>query len=158
MKFSVSAAIFALAATVAAAPQPAGHDGPRFPVPGDMTVKQAQTKCGDDTKLSCCNKASYSGDSSTDNSGLLSGVLGNLIGASGSGSQGLGLFQQCSDLNVIGDLLNQKCKQNVACCQNSSSPAVSILSASQTKHFANRQQEGNLVGVGLPCVALGSLL
>lgn len=41
----------------------------------------------------------------------------------------------------IQDLVNQRCKQNVACCANSPSEA-----------------NGDLVGAALPCVALGSIL
>lgn len=89
MKFSITAAIFAFAASVAAAP-----GGPHFPVPDDMTVKQAQTKCGDQAKLSCCNKANY-GDTTNVNPGVLSGLLQNL-----GGNGGLGLFDGCSELNL----------------------------------------------------------
>jgi hypothetical protein len=39
------------------------------------------------------------------------------------------------------DILDQRCKQNVACCANSPSTA-----------------SNDLVGAGLPCVALGSIL
>ncbi|GLA22636.1 hypothetical protein AnigIFM63326_005110 [Aspergillus niger] len=106
MKFSITAAVLAFAATVVAMPggSPStgngagngnGNDGNsqvRFPVPGDMTVKQAEDKCGDQAQLSCCNKATYAGDSTNVDSGLLAGTLSNLIGT-GSGSEGLGLFQ-----------------------------------------------------------------
>jgi hypothetical protein len=148
MQFTISA-VLALAATVAAlppvGPSSAGGEGNangvankgntnvRFPVPDDMTVKQAQAKCGDQAQLSCCNKATYAGDTTDVNSGMLGGTLSNLIG-SGSGADGLGLFDQCSKLDLqipiiiaipIQDLINQKCKQNIACCQNSPSSAVS---------------------------------
>lgn len=136
MKFS--AVVLALATSVVALPNlgPRG-EGPeagkedgkpdvKFPVPDDMTVKQAQTKCGDQAQLSCCNKATYAGDSNIISSGLLSGALSNLIG-SGTGAEGLGLFDDCSNLPIIGDVVNQQCKQNIACCQNSPSSAVSAL-------------------------------
>ena len=116
MKFSITAAVLAFAATVVAMPggspsSSADNNGPgnangagnkgnsdvRFPVPGDMTVKQAEDKCGDQAQLSCCNKATYAGDSTNVDSGLLAGTLSNLIGT-GSGSEGLGLFQECSKL------------------------------------------------------------
>ncbi|CBF77990.1 RODL_EMENI RODLET PROTEIN PRECURSOR [Aspergillus nidulans FGSC A4] len=157
MKFSIAAAVVAFAASVAALP-PAhdsqfagngvgnkGNSNVKFPVPENVTVKQASDKCGDQAQLSCCNKATYAGDTTTVDEGLLSGALSGLIGA-GSGAEGLGLFDQCSKLDVavligIQDLVNQKCKQNIACCQNSPSSA-----------------DGNLIGVGLPCVALGSIL
>ncbi|KAJ5482612.1 fungal hydrophobin [Penicillium sp. IBT 31633x] len=163
MQFTLSAIVLGLAATVSALPSggpSAGGEGAGngvankgntkvdFPVPDHMTVKQAQAKCGDQAQLSCCNKAVYAGDTTDINSGILGGTLSNLIG-SGSGASGLGLFDQCSKLDlqipIIGvpvqDLINQKCKQNIACCQNSPSSANS-----------------DLVGVGLPCVALGSII
>jgi hypothetical protein len=148
MQFTLSAVVLGLAATVAALPPSPyaggagnangiankGNTNVRFPVPADMTVKQAQAKCGDQAQLSCCNKATYAGDTTDVNSGMLGGTLSNLIG-SGSGADGLGLFDQCSKLDLqipiliavpIQDLINQKCKQNIACCQNSPSGAVSI--------------------------------
>ncbi|KAL4753771.1 fungal hydrophobin-domain-containing protein [Aspergillus terricola var. indicus] len=156
MKFSIAAAAVAFAASVAALP-PApgaqlagngvgnkGNSNVKFPVPENVTVKQASDKCGDQAQLSCCNKATYAGDTTEVQDGLLAGALSNLIGA-GSGADGLGLFDQCSklDLSIIAiqDLVNQQCKQNIACCQNSPSSA-----------------DGDLIGVGLPCIALGSIL
>jgi hypothetical protein len=146
MQFTLSAVVLGLAATVAALPPPSagglgnangvankGNTNVKFPVPDNMTVKQAQAKCGDQAQLSCCNKAVYAGDTTDINSGMLGGTLSNLIG-SGSGASGLGLFDQCSKLDLqipiliavpIQDLINQKCKQNIACCQNSPSSAVS---------------------------------
>ncbi|KAH8423578.1 hydrophobin family protein [Aspergillus melleus] len=159
MKFSISAAVVALATTVAALPPAVangagngvgnkGNSQVRFPVPGDVTVKQASEKCGDQAELSCCNKATYAGDTTNVDEGILAGALSNLIGA-GSGSEGLGLFDQCSKLplqiNIIdialNDLVNQQCKQNIACCQNSPSDA-----------------SDDLIGLGLPCIALGSII
>jgi hypothetical protein len=147
MQFSLSAIVLGLAATAYALPPGGpnaggagngngvgnkGNTDVRFAVPDNMTVKQAQAKCGDQAQLSCCNKATYAGDTTDINSGMLGGALSNLIG-SGSGANGLGLFDQCSKLDlqipIIGiplqDLVNQKCKQNIACCQNSPSSAVS---------------------------------
>ncbi|OJJ41748.1 hypothetical protein ASPWEDRAFT_35354 [Aspergillus wentii DTO 134E9] len=161
MQFSLTAAVLALATTVAALPPAdvggkgigngAGNKGNadvKFPVPDDITVKQAQAKCGDQAELSCCNKATYAGDTTTIDDGLLAGALSNLIGA-GSGAEGLGLFDQCSKLPLqipilaigLNDLINQQCKQNIACCQNSPSSA-----------------DGDLIGLGLPCIALGSII
>lgn len=112
MKFSIASGIALLAATAAALPQPKdiaddiqngngignkGNSQVRFPVPDDLTVEQASAKCGDKAQLSCCNKATYTGDSTKVNDGLLSGALSELLGA-GSGSEGLGLFNQCSKL------------------------------------------------------------
>jgi hypothetical protein len=110
MQFTL-ASVLGLAATVAALPPSAGGFGNgnglankgntdvKFPVPDSMTVKQAQAKCGDQAQLSCCNKATYAGDTTDVNSGMLAGVLGNLVGA-GSGADGLGLFDQCSKLDL----------------------------------------------------------
>ena len=159
MQFTISA-VLALAGLAAALP-PAGPNAGgvgnangvnnkgntdvRFPVPDSMTVKQAQAKCGDQAQLSCCNKATYAGDTTDVNSGMLGGTLSNLIG-SGSGASGLGLFDQCSKLDLqipiligipIQDLVNQKCKQNIACCQNSPSSAVSIPSSISHKLNTN---------------------
>ncbi|KAJ5241402.1 uncharacterized protein N7469_002993 [Penicillium citrinum] len=155
MQFSLSVIAVAFASMAAALPaesgmqsQEGGHHV-RFPVPGGMTVKEAQSKCGDQAQLSCCNKATYAGDTTDVNSGLGGGLLSNLIGT-GSGAEGAGIFDQCSKLDVqipiliavpIQDLINQRCKQNVACCAHSPSTA-----------------SNDLVGAGLPCVALGSIL
>ncbi|CEJ54629.1 Rodlet protein [Penicillium brasilianum] len=127
-----------------------GNTQIRFPVPDDLTIKQAQAKCGDQAQLSCCNHATYAGDTTDVSKGLLAGTLGHLIG-SGSGSEGLGLFDQCSQLDVqvpillgligVQDLVKKNCQQNIACCQNSPSGAGD-----------------DLVGAGLPCIALGALL
>ncbi|OQE14895.1 hypothetical protein PENSTE_c032G02028 [Penicillium steckii] len=155
MQFSLSVIAVAFASLAAALPAESGmqkQEGGshvRFPVPGGMTVKEAQSKCGDQAQLSCCNKATYAGDTTDVNSGLGGGLLSNLIGT-GSGAEGAGIFDQCSKLDVqipiliavpVQDLINQRCKQNVACCASSPSTA-----------------SDDLVGAGLPCVALGSIL
>ncbi|KAJ5177160.1 Hydrophobin [Penicillium canariense] len=132
-----------------------------------MTVKQAQAKCGNHAQLSCCNDVTWAGDSTDLNSGPFSGTLSNLVGT-GSGAKGLGVFEKCSKLDVqvpillnvpVQDLVNHKCKQNIACCQNSGSSAVSfyILIPSFDPHLTS-SQKGDFVGVGLPCVALGSVI
>ncbi|KAJ5197232.1 hypothetical protein N7449_007711 [Penicillium cf. viridicatum] len=156
MQFTLSTVVLAFAGLAAAMPAENVGNGlqhqngaPRFPVPDSLTVEQAQAKCGDQAQLSCCNKATYAGDTTDINSGILAGTLSNLIG-SGSGASGLGVFDQCSELGAqvpiliavgIQNVLNQKCKQNIACCSNSPSTASK-----------------DLVGAGLPCVALGSIL
>jgi hypothetical protein len=76
-----------------------GNTDVRFSVPDDMTVHQAQAKCGDQAQLSCCNKATYAKDTTDAEKDLLAGALSNLI-AGGSGSEGLGLFEQCSQLDL----------------------------------------------------------
>ncbi|KAJ5901484.1 conidial hydrophobin Hyp1/RodA [Penicillium taxi] len=121
-----------------------------FPVPQGTTLDQAQAKCGTDAKVSCCNKTTFTRDITNDNDGILAGVLQSALGG-GPGGDGLGLFGQCNDLSlsvpvldVLGQLTqldSQKCKQTVACCQNTQSTA-----------------NGDLVGVAIPCIALGSLL
>ncbi|KAJ5134682.1 hypothetical protein N7448_000300 [Penicillium atrosanguineum] len=151
MQFSLTAITLALASVAVAMPTLESQNSAdvRFKVPKGMTVKEAQSKCGDQAQLSCCNKAVYAGDTTDVNSGIGAGLLSNLIGT-GSGADGAGIFDQCSKLDVqipiliavpIQDLLDQRCKQNVACCASSPSTASS-----------------DLVGAGLPCVALGSIL
>ncbi|KAJ5832768.1 hypothetical protein N7474_001079 [Penicillium riverlandense] len=144
--------------TVAAMPPAFGHsngmgnmgntDG-LFPVPDDMTIDQAQAKCGNEAQLSCCNKARYAKDTTDAEKGILAGALSNLI-SGGSASEGVGLFQECSQLDLqipiligipLQDLVKKKCQQNIACCQNSPSSA---------------DHDG--VGAGLPCITLGALL
>ncbi|KAL4740041.1 rodlet protein [Aspergillus similis] len=144
MKFSIAAAVVAFAASVAALPpapdaQLAGNGV------GNKGNSNASDKCGDRAQLSCCNKAKYAGDTTEVENGILAGALSDIAGA-GSGAEGLGLFDQCSKLDVtvligVQDLVNQQCKQNIACCQNSPSSA-----------------DNSVVGVGVPCVALGSIL
>jgi hypothetical protein len=68
-------------------------------VPDGMTVEQGSSKCGDQAQLSCCNEADYAGDTTKVADGLAAGLLSNLIGG-GSSADGLGLFSQCSKLNV----------------------------------------------------------
>ncbi|KAJ5689052.1 hypothetical protein N7462_003444 [Penicillium macrosclerotiorum] len=157
MQFSLSAVVLAFSTLAAALPtesagnvlQTQQHDNIRWKVPGGMTVKEAQAKCGNQAQLSCCNKAVYAGDTTDVNSGLGGGLLSNLIG-SGSGADGAGIFDQCSKLDAqvpiaiavsVQDLLDQRCKQNIACCAGSPSGA-----------------SHDLIGAGLPCVALGSIL
>jgi hypothetical protein len=78
-----------------------GNGQIRFPVPDSMTIKEAQAKCGDQAQLSCCNHATYAGDTTDVNSGILAGTLSHIAGT-GSGASGLGLFDQCSQLDVQG--------------------------------------------------------
>ncbi|KAI1822742.1 hypothetical protein F4861DRAFT_374077 [Xylaria intraflava] len=137
MRFTVAAVLtFAIGALAMPSPSPPVSNG----IPGDVTVGQAGDSCGRDLELSCCNEVHQSGDQNFDADGILAGALQGVL-ADGN----LGLFSGCSKLTVtaligIDDLLNSQCKQNVACCQHSGT-----------------QQEG-LVNVGLPCVALSSLL
>lgn len=111
MRFTLTTLVLSLSTLAIAAPHenalarsPNGlrgqdTDAIRWHVPHSMTVEQAQSKCGDQAQLSCCNKATYAGDTSDVNAGLLS----NLIGA-GSGAEGVGLFDQCSKLDVQGNM------------------------------------------------------
>ena len=93
MKFFAIAATFA--ATAMALPSAnGGHKDPK-----QLTFEQAQNTCGK-SQLSCCNKEIKSGDNTQKNSGILAGLLNNVLG--GGGGQGIGLFDQCSDLSVTG--------------------------------------------------------
>jgi hypothetical protein len=91
-----------------------------------MTVQDASKICGADTQVKCCNKASFS---STD-VGDAQGLLGDTLGASQL-LNGVGLFDQCSSLdlglliNPLQNLLNSKCKSQVACCQEGENNNVS---------------------------------
>lgn len=189
MKFTIATAIAAFAASVVAAPPGqasgngvgnAGNSNVRFPVSQDTTVEQASTKCGDQAQLSCCNEATYAGDTTTEQQGVLAGALSGLIGE-GSGAEGLGLFKGCSKLDVAGEYLSMLpiTSNSTNVSQLSSvSRTSSTRTASRTSlaartllprpyvsyasfHFLPRltsQQSGDLIGVGLPCLALGSLL
>ncbi|KAJ5619949.1 hypothetical protein N7510_003933, partial [Penicillium lagena] len=124
-----------------------GNTDVDWSVPDGMTVHEAQAKCGNQAQLSCCNKARYAGDTTDAEKGILAGALSNLI-SGGSGADGLGLFDQCSRLDLqigllipVQDLVKKKCQQNIACCQGSGADA-----------------DHDLVGAGLPCVALGALI
>ncbi|OOQ82796.1 Rodlet protein [Penicillium brasilianum] len=150
MKFFATALLFA--ATAMALPgAPSGGNGAEYPLSRDVTFQEANAKCGNDAVVSCCNKKSTTGDVTTLNQGVLANVLGSALGG-GPGGDGLGLFNGCNDLNLnvpvlnlvpvnAQDLVNKKCQQSIACCQNTRSEA-----------------NGDLVGVALPCVALGSLI
>ncbi|KAI1647308.1 hypothetical protein F4815DRAFT_435501 [Daldinia loculata] len=140
MQFTIVAAL-TMALGALGAPQLGGPPNTRIPpVPGDVTVGQAGDTCGSDLDLSCCDKVDQSGDAINTAEGLLAGLLeGGLEDAT------VGLFDGCSKLNVaavvgLDDLLNSQCKQTPACCQHS-----------------GMEQEG-LLNVGLPCLALGSVL
>jgi hypothetical protein len=115
MRFTVKAIIWFAAAVAAMPSSPSGpseinaagngignkgNANVRFPVPDDITVKQATDKCGDQAQLSCCNKATWAGDTTDIDEGVLAGTLKNLLGAVGPGSEGIGLFEQCSHLDI----------------------------------------------------------
>ncbi|EAW10409.1 hydrophobin family protein [Aspergillus clavatus NRRL 1] len=145
MKFALSIAGLVLAVSVAARP----GSSPQFPIlPSGMTVQQAAEKCGDQAQLSCCNQASMGGDSTNIDQGIAAGLLKDVLGG-GSVNQGVNLFHQCAKLDLqipiigvpIQDALNQRCKQNVACCQ---APK------------ADASNDG--VALSLPCIALGSVI
>lgn len=151
MKFTTSIAAILLAVSAAAmevSSRGVTNWGGDYPtLPGDMTVSEAAAKCGDQAQLSCCNHAVRSGDV-TDMGGILKNALGG-----GSGNNIVEIFDQCSKLDVQGklslsvvvyvggtvliqtvailaipvqDALNQRCKQNVACCQSNPGDAVSL--------------------------------
>ncbi|QKX61189.1 uncharacterized protein TRUGW13939_08336 [Talaromyces rugulosus] len=145
--------ILALAASAVAlpnvGPSPKGGEASKGQQPfwptSDVSVEEAKAACGNDNQISCCNDATITGDQVEVETGPLSGALKNLLGGK-NGAKGLGLFDKCSKLNLdvligLNDLISNQCKQNIACCQGNSADS-----------------SGDLVGVNLPCVALGSLL
>ncbi|KAI1365899.1 hypothetical protein F5Y08DRAFT_302923 [Xylaria arbuscula] len=139
MRFTIATTVFALAIGAIAAPNgyPGGGNGGN----GDVTVGQNGDSCGRDLEINCCNKVKQTGDTTKAAEGALSGL--DLSGLAGE----LGLFDNCSKLGIsaligIQDLLNGGvCKQQLACCQGNSASA-----------------DNALVGVALPCVAIGGLL
>ncbi len=105
MKFFASAILFA--ATAMALPHDVGTSEVKFPMRNEYTLAQAQAKCGNDAKVSCCNKSTYTHDFSTVNQGPLAGVLQTALGG-GPGGDGLGLFDQCSDLGLNSNLSRKR--------------------------------------------------
>ncbi|WEW56061.1 hypothetical protein PRK78_001496 [Emydomyces testavorans] len=138
MKFFFSASFFALATAVAAAP---GY-GPSAGTPPSLTNEQAIAKCGN-ANLSCCNKEinKVNAQGVDSDFGVLNGLLKN------ANIQDISVFDQCSKLDVgvgvlgagLTDLLNQKCKQTAACCQN------------------NKSEANGLVALAVPCIPLNVL-
>ncbi|KAK2811513.1 hypothetical protein FQN50_002136 [Emmonsiellopsis sp. PD_5] len=130
MKFSIAAISMALATVAVAAP--GEYSAPKKP---KMDINQVQNTCGQ-AQVSCCNEKVSSVNGGDKNSGLLSGVLGTVLG----GGSNIDLFDQCSKLNVaaligVTDILNDgTCGQTVACCQG------------------NDQKVEGLVAVGVPCI------
>jgi hypothetical protein len=103
MKFFASALVLAAAAmALPHQPSEGGHSGVKFPVGPKTTLSEAQAKCGNDAKVSCCNKATYTHDITTVNQGVLAGVLASALGG-GPGGDGLGLFGQCNDISANGN-------------------------------------------------------
>ncbi|RMJ21452.1 Conidial hydrophobin Hyp1 RodA [Aspergillus sp. HF37] len=149
MKFSLAAITLAFAATVAAAPQ-SGKHGNKFLVSDDVDVEQKVNKCATNAKVRCCNDQEINtGDSQNVKKGLLAGgLLGGLLPSNGANSDSVKLFDQCSDLGVgvgvlgagASQLLNSKCEQNIACCQDT------------------KFKQNGVVNVGLGCVGLGSII
>lgn len=153
-------------------------DDIRWHVPSSMTASEVQSKCGDQTQLSCDNKATYAGDTTNVNSGLGGDLFSNLIG-SGSRAGRAGIVDQCSKLDLqsmysssttliskvvmipvpitiavpIQDLINQRCKQNIACFANSHSDAVSS-SLSLSSHVNAKIPSRATTLLALACLAL----
>ncbi|KAK5996829.1 Rodlet protein [Cladobotryum mycophilum] len=130
-------------ASVAAAPNVQSYPSSGGPPFDGITVGQAIDACGNNLKLECCNDVDKSVDIDH-NAAVFGGLIGSLGGLLDHSH--LGIFDQCSTLSVtaligVDSLLNNHCKQNVACCQDSPSTAA-----------------GGLVNAGLPCVALGGVL
>ena len=111
---------------------------------GQMSLEEGQQKCGEHAKLACCNGRVHSG---SDNSN--GGILGALLGGNNSGRDGIGQYDQCSEvmsdcmstlpgfsvimrteiLALLGlnGLLGDKCKQNIACCDASEAKTVCLI-------------------------------
>ncbi|KAL1974755.1 hypothetical protein VTN31DRAFT_4959 [Thermomyces dupontii] len=151
MKFA--GVLLAVAAAATALPNvgPSGktahkpHQEPFWPVQQDVTVEQAKAICGEGNQVACCNEVSYAGDTTEIATGPLAGTLKDLLGGK-NGAKGLGLFDKCSRLNVdlllgLSSLINQECKQHIACCQGNEADS-----------------SNDLIGLNIPCIALGSLL
>jgi len=87
-----------------ALPQPgdSGDNYVKYPIGGKTTLSEAQAKCGNDAKVYCCNKATYTHDITTVNQGPLAGVLQSALGG-GPGGDGLGIFGQCNDISANGN-------------------------------------------------------
>ncbi|OJD26935.1 hypothetical protein ACJ73_01673 [Blastomyces percursus] len=124
MKFSMSAIVLALATVAIAAPGN-GYQ----PRAGEVDVKQqVANQCGQ-AQISCCNKQITNVNGGDRSSGLLSGVLGTVLG---EGSE-IGIFDQCSKLSLsaligVTDILSSSpCAQKTACCQGNSQYAESDI-------------------------------
>ncbi|KAK0390144.1 hypothetical protein NLU13_3717 [Sarocladium strictum] len=169
MRAAFVPALFAV--MVAAVPQQIPQEAPQQQAPsvpsdlGQMTMGQAQSACGKNTQLTCCNSNKSGQDAPrpvSDNGrvsrGLVADVLDGLLGPEGllgadgvlgqvaDGLLDLQLFDQCSKLDIsaligVSDLLGNHCSGKVACCDGSESTAT-----------------GGLINIALPCVALGGIL
>lgn len=150
MKFAGVMLALAVAATAAPSGKEA-HNSPQepfWPVKHDVTVEEVKTVCGEENQVLCCNEVSYVDESHDKVIGPLAGALGNLLGGK-NGAKGLGLFDQCSHLNLNGmllclrrvsvapqtnnitalggvsELIHSQCKTNIACCNGNKASAVS---------------------------------
>ncbi|KAF3767202.1 hypothetical protein M406DRAFT_328297 [Cryphonectria parasitica EP155] len=122
-------------------------------VPGGTTLGQAQQACGDDSVLSCCNQETESGDTNTEASGLLSGLLGGIL----DGDAGLGLLSGCSKISILGeadrpdldlsDILGSQCSQTAACCSSGNVDQSSKLIGPATVQEAH---DSIVLSSGLP--------
>ncbi|KAL2884248.1 hypothetical protein SGCOL_000187 [Colletotrichum sp. CLE4] len=136
MQFSAAAiTAIAMALAVTAAP---GTTAPVKRTLDTLTYGEAQNVCGENLSVSCCNQASADTNvNDNSGSGILSGILGGVLG-----NGGLKLLDGCSSIGggIANDLLNSKCKQNVACCKSDGNTA------------------SGLVAVQLPCIPISGLL
>ncbi|KAL1991929.1 hypothetical protein VTN49DRAFT_5237 [Thermomyces lanuginosus] len=131
MKFAGVMLALAVAATAAPSGKEA-HNSPQepfWPVKHDVTVEEVKTVCGEENQVLCCNEVSYVDESHDKVIGPLAGALGNLLGGK-NGAKGLGLFDQCSHLNLnalggVSELIHSQCKTNIACCNGNKASAVS---------------------------------
>ena len=90
MKFFVPAFLFAAAAMA----MPGSHAAAGVSPESEAKVRNAVNQCGNGAKMSCCNKVNHNEGISQNNVGVLSNVLGAI------GSEGLGLGQGCTSLNI----------------------------------------------------------
>lgn len=115
-----------------------GNSQTRFRAPEDMTVQQASKKCGDNMQLSCCNKETAAGDTTDIPDGPLADALKGVLGGAGSGSEGLGLLEQCGKLDIIpiskspSDIDVKTLSNNIQSATSSTSTAMPRLLAART--------------------------
>ncbi|KAK2748993.1 hypothetical protein FQN57_007276 [Myotisia sp. PD_48] len=116
MKFSIAAAVLALATAVVAAP---GYKPPTPQTPQDkifvQNLQKFEKNCGNNNQVSCCNEENKSATSQA--SGGLLGILDNI------NVENFRLLSGCSKIDVaavigIQDLLNSKCGTKISCCES----------------------------------------
>ncbi|KAM5453593.1 hypothetical protein MaudCBS49596_002796 [Microsporum audouinii] len=124
MKFSIAAAVLALATAVVA------HPGTGYSPEQERNFRanfqKFVTACGNNNQVSCCNEDIKKVGSQS--SGGLLGVLDNLDLSDFS------LLKGCSKLDVaavvgVQDLLNSNCKTQVSCCKSGDTNQAGLINA-----------------------------